>query len=130
MYFKEKYKKYLEENTITIPYISKWDLKEFTNIYRLPILFKGIVPDEFRKIYDSEEYLLEIYKTLNINILGKCDEYYYYANLPENITIKGEINEFSLLDGEKEIIDYFDYGNWWDREVKVSEIHITLNQVD
>lgn len=129
-YFKEKYKKYLEENTITIPYISKSDLKKFTNIYRLPILFKGLVPEEFRKIYDSEEYLLEIYRSLNINILGKCDEYYYYANLPENLTIKGEISEFSLLDGEKEIIDYFDYGNWWDREVKVSEIHITLNKVD
>lgn len=50
----------------------------------LPIRYDGRVPKEYSKKYDSEEYLLEVYKKIGIQVLRETDDYYYSVILPEN----------------------------------------------
>lgn len=58
----------------------------------LPIKFDGCVPAEFRKKYDQEEYLAEIYKKLGIEIVCEQDNHYYQVQLPQELKIEPTSN--------------------------------------
>ena len=92
---------------------------------QLPIKYRGRVPDEYRKKFDKEEYLLEIYKKLGIEVLGEADAYYYDVILPEGITVERD-GDYVLKKGDEVLLHYRDVGNFWDRDVDVNEISITL----
>ena len=92
---------------------------------QLPIKYRGRVPDEYRKKFDKEEYLLEIYKKLGIEVLGEADAYYYDVILPEGITVERD-GDYVLKKGDEVLLHYRDVGNFWDRDVDVDEISITL----
>lgn len=86
-----------------------------------------IVPEEYRKKYDSEEYLLEIYNKIGIQVIDEADRYYYKAILPENIKIIHEDNRYYIADSEdNKLICYYDLGPFYDRDVNVEKIYITL----
>ena len=93
----------------------------------LPIHYGLRVESEYCKKYDREEYLLEIYKKLGIQVVEEADAYYYTAILPENISVSHD--EFGYWiknsDGE-ELIHYYDRGPFYDRSVTVDKNNVTL----
>ena len=93
----------------------------------LPIEYRGRVPAEYAKIYDREEYLLEIYKKLGIQVVGERDYYYYNVVLPEGSTVvRNGYGRYRLeVDGEI-ALEYSDMGPFYDRSVEVYNIHCTL----
>lgn len=94
----------------------------------LPIHCRGRVPNEYCKQYDKEEYLLEIYKKIGIQVLQEADYYFYNVVLPENISIVQEgYCGYSVKNSNGEtLIHYYDRGSFYDRSVEVDEINITL----
>lgn len=93
----------------------------------LPIKYMGRVPIDYCKKYDQEEYLLEIYKKLGIEVLEEADYYYYRVVLPEKISVCQEGCHYYLKDSNGEIfIIYSDTGSFYDRMVTVDEINVTL----
>ena len=94
---------------------------------KLPIKYSRRVPEEYCKTYDREEYLLEIYKKLGIEVLYEDDCYFYAVKLPDNIFItRGEYGyDVKSSDGET-LIHYYDVESWYDREVKVDKVNVTL----
>lgn len=98
------------------------------NALILPIKMHNRVPDEFCKKYDKEEYLLEIYKKLGITVVDEYDYYYYNVILPEGFKVEtDEYNTYCLKDASGNIVlKYRDVGPFYDRDVYVSEISISL----
>lgn len=102
-------------------------MKALTNNQKmLPIALKISVPKEYCKIYDKEEYLTEIYKKLNIEIIQEEDSYYYRVILPEGITIVQDDFGYSLQKGEETLLHYYDRGPFYDRTVTVDKLYVTL----
>lgn len=96
----------------------------------LPIhMYRGLrVPAEYSKKYDKEEYLLEIYNKLGIQVLQEADYYYYNIVLPENIYILRDEYGYCVKDSdEKTLIHYYDRGPFYDRTVVVDEINVILS---
>lgn len=86
--------------------------------HKLPILSDYKVPAEYCKKYDKEEYLLEIYKKLGIQVLQEASPNYYSVILPENIYIVHDSYGYCIKDSnEKTLICYYD---------RVEKINITL----
>ena len=93
----------------------------------LPIQYYGRVPKEFAKKYDKEEYLLEIYKKLGIQVLGERDYFYYSVVLPEEATVANEgYGSYRLEINGEPVISYIDRGPFYDRSVHVTDIRCTL----
>lgn len=95
----------------------------------LPIRNRVIVPDEYSKKFDQEEYLLEIYKKLGITVVNEYDTYYYQVILPDGYAIEpSEDSRFSVLTApdKKYILKYIDVGPFYDRDVYVSDLFVTL----
>ena len=93
----------------------------------LPIHYSYGVPKEYCKKYDREEYLIEIYKKIGIQILQETDNYYYSVILPENVSIIQDDYGYCLKTSNDEILlHYYDRGPFYDRTVAVDEINITL----
>ncbi|MBO4855314.1 hypothetical protein J5500_02845 [Candidatus Saccharibacteria bacterium] len=93
----------------------------------LPISMGPRVPKEFAKKYDKEEYLLEIYKKLGIQVLGERDYYYYDVILPEGATVnRGGYGKYCLKIGDEVVVEYRDVGPFYDRSVEVCSINCTL----
>ena len=92
----------------------------------LPISFRNAVPKKYCKIYDKEEYLAEIYKKLNIEIIQEEDSYYYRVILPEKLSIVQDDFGYSLQKGEETLLHYYDRGPFYDRTVTVDMLYVTL----
>ena len=93
----------------------------------LPIHYANRVPTEYSKKYDKEEYLLEIYKKIGIQVLQEADDYYYSVILPENISIVRDDYGYCIKDSNEEtLIHYYDRGPFYDRTVKVDQINVTM----
>lgn len=93
----------------------------------LPIHYDHRVPIEYSKKYDKEEYLLEIYKKIGIQVLQEADNYYYSVILPENISIVRDDYGYCIKDSNGEtLIHYYDRGPFYDRTVTVDQIYVTL----
>lgn len=95
--------------------------------YMLPIHYDRRVPIGYSKKYDKEEYLLEIYKKIGIQVLQEADNYYYSVILPENISIVQDDDGYCIKDSNGEtLIHYYDRGPFYDRTVTVNQIYVTL----
>lgn len=93
----------------------------------LPIYSDYRVPTEHSKKYDKEEYLLEVYKKIGIQVLHEADYYYYSIILPENISIVRDNYGYCIKGSNDEtLIHYYDRGPFYDRTVKVDQINVTL----
>lgn len=93
----------------------------------LPIHNDNGVPSEYSKKYDKEEYLLEIYKKIGIQVLNEEDYYYYNVILPENVSIVRDDFGYCVKDSNGEILlHYYDRGPFYDRTVTVDKINVTL----
>ena len=93
----------------------------------LPIHYANGVPKEYSKKYDKEEYLLEIYKKIGIQVSQKADYLYYNVILPENISIVRDGYGYCIKDSNGEtLLHYYDRGPFYDRTVTVDKINITL----
>lgn len=93
----------------------------------LPIHYDKRVPTEYSKKYDKEEYLLEIYKKIGIQVLQEVDRYYYSVILPENISIVRDERGYCVKNSNGEfLIHYYDRGPFYDRTVTVNQINLTL----
>ena len=93
----------------------------------LPIFSNERVPDEYSKKYDKEEYLIEIYKKLGIQVVEEADYYYYSVILPEEISVNEDESGYAIMNSDGEVlIHYYDRGPFYDRSVKVDKINVTL----
>lgn len=94
----------------------------------LPIHYDNGVPEEYSKKYDREEYLLEIYKKIGIQVSQKADYLYYNVILPENISIvRVGYGYYCIKDSNgKTLLYYYDRGPFYDRTVRVDKINIIL----
>lgn len=94
----------------------------------LPIHYDNGVPEEYSKKYDREEYLLEIYKKIGIQVSQKADYLYYNVILPENISIvRVGYGYYCIKDSNgKPLLYYYDRGPFYDRTVRVDKINIIL----
>ncbi len=98
-----------------------------TRRMRLPIEYFGDVPPAYSERYDSEEYLVEIYKKLGIEILNEADCYYYNVVFPEDVSIvKEERGWYSLKKGNDMVASFYDLGPICDRDVAVDKLMIDL----
>lgn len=94
----------------------------------LPIHYHHIVPEEYCKKYDSEEYLLEIYKKLGIQVLQELDCYYYSVIFPEDIFVTRDSYGYSVKDSNgKLLMHYCDCGPFYDRKVAVDKVNVSLS---
>ena len=92
----------------------------------LPIQLNGRVPDQYCKILDKEEYLLEIYKKLGIRVIGEKDHFYYSVELPDTLTIIDEGFGRCVKEGDKTLLHFRDVGLFHDRSVYVDKVNVTL----
>ena len=110
--------------TSSIDLINKVNMNR--SLYYLPIRYKGKVPEEYAKKYDSEEYLEVIYRALGIDILEEYDNVFYSVSLPEGFVIEKEtIYNYIIKDQRgNTIINYFYDSKIYDREAYVRSINI------
>lgn len=93
----------------------------------LPIHYDNRVPKEYSKKYDKEEYLIEIYKKIGIQVIQEADYYYYSVVLPENLSIVRDDYGYCVKDSNGEtLLHYYDRGPFYDRTVIVDKINVTL----
>ena len=75
----------------------------------------------------KEEYLLEIYKKIGIEVKQEADYDYYIVSLPENISVVEDSQGYCIKDSDgKSLVHYRDLGPFWDRTVAVDRIDISL----
>lgn len=96
----------------------------------LPINYRGIIPYDLRKKYDSEEYLELVYKALGVEILNDYDNLFYQVNIPNTWTIIRD-GYFNYVYDENEIlvIKYFYDSKFYDRDAYVREVNIPDNKL-
>ena len=92
----------------------------------LPIHLRGRVPNKYCKKYDKEEYLLEIYKKLGIQVIEELDYFYYSVELPDTLKIVSDKFGRCLKKGKKILLHFRDVGTFYDREVCVDEVNVNL----
>ena len=93
------------------------------NTTQLPIYYKGVIPNELRKKYDSEEYLEMKYKDIGIKIIGEYDTLYFDIVLPNGWTIKKDHYWNEVLDENgKTRISFFYDSKFYDRRAYVETI--------
>lgn len=97
----------------------------------LPIRYEGIIPQELRKKYDSEEYLEMLYKMLGIEIVEEYDNLFYRVNLPEGWTNEnnGYCNNVKDSDGNI-VIEYFYDSKFYDRDAYVSTVNTPMELIN
>ena len=93
----------------------------------LPIFYKGSVPNEYKKEYDSEEYLQMIYEKCGIRILEECDYLLYKVELPEGFTIEYDGYHGVVKDNNGiEIILFNRDDKFYDRNAEVTTINESI----
>lgn len=90
----------------------------------LPIRYHGIIPIEFVKEYDSEEYLEKVYKDMGIEIIDEHDYLFYNVVLPKGWKVETERywNDVKDENGNT-VIKYFYDSKFYDRDAYVSEVN-------
>lgn len=91
----------------------------------LPIKYQGRIPDEYRKVYDSEEYLEKLYKEIGIQIIEEYNYLFYRVNLPEGWSVEndGYWNNVKNQNGNI-VIEYCYNSKFYDRDAYVVKINI------
>lgn len=95
------------------------------NINQLPINYYGEIPFEYRKEYDSEEYLEMIYKSLGIKIIEEYDYLFYSVQLPSNLTITcSDGYNYKLIDENGNVLlTYYYQSKFYDRSAYVGNVY-------
>ncbi|MBQ6323710.1 MAG: hypothetical protein IJI22_02640 [Bacilli bacterium] len=89
----------------------------------LPIWYHRRVPRDLAKEYDSEEYLVYLYKNLGIEIIEEEDYYFYRVILPEGWTVENDGNQYQVKDQDGNImIEYYDNNKFYDRYIDITFI--------
>lgn len=96
----------------------------------LPIKYQGIIPNEFIKTHDSEEFLEMLYKQIGVEIIEEYDSLFYSVNLPEGWTLEnnGYMNYIKDTNGNT-VIEYFYDSKFYDREAYVKNVNIIEEKV-
>ena len=95
------------------------------NSKSLPIEYRGLVPSEYAKDYDSEEYLELVYKSLGIQIVNQKDYFFYDVILPEGYYIINDGYYNYLVDSNgREVITFFYDSKAYDMAAYVSNINL------
>jgi hypothetical protein len=90
----------------------------------LPIKYQGEIPDEFRKEYDSFEYLEMMYKKYGIEIVEEEDYYLYKVKLPEGFKIEYDNLFGKVIDNDGDMIFcFFRDDKFYDRDAYVTYIN-------
>ena len=91
----------------------------------LPIKYRGPIPFEFIKEYDSEEYLEKIYREMGIEIVDECDDLFFNVVLPEGWKIENTDrywNHVKDANGNV-VIEYFYDSKFYDRDAYVKDVN-------
>ena len=88
----------------------------------------NLIPQKYRKKYDAEEYIGEIYKMLGIKIIGEANYHYYNVDLPEDVSVINDERGFYITKAEEKVIHYYDIGPFYDRDVVVDKINVELKE--
>ena len=93
----------------------------------LPIFYNGSVPNEYKKEYDSEEYLRMMYEKCGIKVLEEYDYLLYRVELPEGFTIEydGYVGVVKDNNGTK-IISFIRNDKFYDRTAEVTMINESI----
>lgn len=91
----------------------------------LPIKYEGNVPNEYRKEYDSEEFLELMYNRLGIKILEQRDYFFYTVILPEGWVVERD-GYYNYVKNENNelMISYFYDSKFYDMDAYVNRIHV------
>lgn len=100
-------------------------MKQSTDL--LPIFYNGSVPNEYKKEYDSEEYLRMMYEKSGIKVLEEYDYLLYRVELPEGFTIKYD-GYFGVVKDNNgtEIISFHRDDKFYDRTAEVTMINESI----
>lgn len=107
------------------------DIVEIAEEFLLPIKYCGIIPEEYRKIYDSEEYLEMLYKEMGIQIIEEDDRLFYRVNLPKGWIIKTSGYQNYVKDEFGNIvIEYFYDSKFYDRDAYVKDVYYQKEDIN
>lgn len=91
----------------------------------LPIKYQGVIPDELRKEYDSEEYLLLMYHSLGIKVIEEYDNYFFKVELPLNWKVETDGYWSKVIDdNNNKILEYFYDPKFYDKDAYVKELFV------
>ena len=95
----------------------------------LPIEYRGSVPNEYKKEYDSEEYLEYMYKKLGIEIESQRDFLFFNVKLPVGWTVEND-HYYNYVKDENgdEVISYFYDSKFYDMAAYVVDIKESKNK--
>ncbi len=97
------------------------DMQKRTDL--LPIFYQGTVPREYKKKYDSEEYLQMVYERYGIKVLEEYDYLLYKVELPEGFKIEYDGYYGVVKDNNgMEIIFFRRYDKFYERDASVTAI--------
>ncbi len=101
------------------------NMKQSTDL--LPIFYNGSVPNEYKKEYDSEEYLLMMYEKCGIKVIEEYDYLLYKVELPEGFTIEYD-NHFGAVKDNNgmKIISFHRDDKFYDRTAEVTMINESI----
>ena len=92
----------------------------------LPIKYCGIVPPEFSKIYDTEEYLEMLYKEMGIQIIEEYDNLFYNVTIPTEWSVSRDGYWNYVKDNcGNTVIEYFYDSKFYDRDAYVKTVNFT-----
>ncbi len=98
------------------------NMKKSTDL--LPIFYNGSLPNEYKKEYDSEEYLRMMYEKCGIKVLEEYDYLLYRVELPEGFTIEYDGYFGAVKDNSgTEIISFHRDDKFYDRTAEVTMIN-------
>ena len=104
------------------------DESRFDSIKRkvvLPIKYRGPIPFEFIKEYDSEEYLEKLYKEMGIEIIDEHDNLFYNVVLPDGWKIENTDRYWNHVKDQNgnTVIEYFYDSKFYDRDAYVKDVN-------
>ena len=102
---------------------ARWDTVKYRVV--LPIRYRGVIPVEFLKEYDSEEYLEKLYKEMGIEIIDEHDNLFYNVVLPEGWQVEKTDRYWNNVKDKNgnTVIEYFYDSKFYDRDAYVSNVN-------
>ena len=100
--------------------------KEDVNSSLIPIKYQGIVPLEYSKTHDTEEYLEMLYEEMGIEIIEEHDNLFYNVTIPDGWTVlRDGYWNYVKDDCGNTVIEYFYDPKFCDREAYVKTVNFT-----